>query len=153
MSADEITWVTIPAAILTAMMDEVDAMRAERAAFHRLILQHWKLFGEQTAVTAELTNDAAHRRFLHESHRRAAREVKRLSLDLWFWRAEREGREPADVQAMLSQRARYLTTEQRRTSVDDVFDLLTEFATDVLKLATPEDFVKQSMIAASKGVS
>jgi hypothetical protein len=141
-----VQWVTIPAAILAALMEETDALQRERAAFHQLILQQWKVLGELTAVCAELTTEKAHRDWLYQSHRKAEREAQRLTLPLWFWRRERPGRTPEDIQAMLGIRARFLAGECR-VSLDDCWDLLVEFCRDGLKVEQDEDLLRRIIAA------
>jgi hypothetical protein len=144
---NEILGAAVPVTLLIELQAQIDELRAERAGFTLLVQHAWKLTAELTAVCAELTNEAAHRQFLLESHRRAEREAERLRLPLWFWRPE-AGR---DVESLLTIRAAFLAKE-RKVQLDDTWDLLQEFSRDWLKIE-PDDGLLRRIMAEAYGES
>jgi len=114
-----------------SLMEEVDALRAERQQLHHLFRWMYKVVQELTAVCAELTNDAAHRRWLHESHRRAAREAAKLQLPYKFWQPETTDPDPETLRKMLAWRVDRLRHEFN-IQAEDAASILSDFVAEYL---------------------
>jgi uncharacterized protein YwgA len=91
----------------------------------RIFFEIHKAFSD---LYLELTDHDEKRKWIEKTIKKAEREAARLKLDLWFWRPEKD----LDFQDQLKKRAVYLKTHNYR--IDDIWDLLMEFAEDYAKV-------------------
>jgi hypothetical protein len=117
------------------LVERFESLLRVQAEQGRIFFEIHKAYSD---LYLELTDHEEKRKWIDKTIKKAEREAARLKLDLWFWRPEKG----LGFHDQLKKRAAHLKMHKYR--IDDIWDLLTEFAEDYAKV--PVDNITLSQV-------
>lgn len=125
------------------MEELVERLEDDLLIQQRQIKTQFEILKAFSDLYVEMTEETDKRKWLQRIIAKHEREAARIKLDLWFWRPEQS----LPIEQQLSKRANYLLSITY--SVDDLWDLLTEYLQDWVGIEVDEGMLRDVIAGAT----